>query len=244
VLRQSGRLVDGVVLVLFAPRCAVCHALLDRFGGGPVCRACWDAVPLFTPPLCTACGAPLGWSEDGICAACRRVPRFVDRAASIGPYEGSLREIIHALKYEGRRSVAANLAALMATRGGGMLATADLVVPVPLHWRRRYARGFNQAEQLARRLGLPVARALVRVRATRSQIGLAAPERRQNVRGAFRLKRMAGWRRRLTGTSVVLIDDVSTTGATLEACAEVLKAAGVREVRALTAARTVSTSGR
>jgi ComF family protein len=117
---------------------------------------------------------------------------------------------------------------------------ADCVVPVPLHWRREHWRGFNQARELSRHLHLPVVDALVRTRSTRPQIELAAERRRANVAGAFRQR--LGWRRHRTAPAktVVLVDDVSTTGATLEACARVLKAAGASEVYALTAARVVS----
>lgn len=118
----------------------------------------------------------------------------------------------------------------------GVLDGADALVPVPLHRSRRRARGFNQAEELARHLGPRVLPALRRVRATPSQTDLPASRRHANVRGAFALLRGIDVR----DLSVVLVDDVSTTGATLEACARVLKAAGAGEVRAVTAARVVS----
>lgn len=119
-----------------------------------------------------------------------------------------------------------------------MLDGADVVVPVPLHRARRLARGFNQAADLARGLGLPVSQALRRTRNTGSQADLPAARRHANVRGAFRLARRAPIR----GASVVLVDDVSTTGATLEACGRALLEGGAREVRALIAARAVTRS--
>ena len=137
----------------------------------------------------------------------------------------------------------------MRESGTAMLATADLAVPVPLHPRRERARGFNQADDLARQLGLPVAPLLRRVRDTASQIELPADARHQNVRDAFSFARIPGsgshLRQGYGGQAripavIVLVDDVSTTGATLDACARVLKAAGVKEVRALTAARVVT----
>jgi ComF family protein len=141
------------------------------------------------------------------------------------------------MKYEGRRSLARPLAALMRHRGADMLNGAACVVPVPLHPSRRRERGFNQAVDLAAHLGLPVVSALRRVRATATQTGLPAARRHRNVRDAFRATR-AGLA--LAGATVVLVDDVSTTGATLESCARALKEIGVAEVRALTAARVVS----
>src|SRR5204862_6556651 len=122
-------------------------------------------------------------------------------------------------------------------RGADLLDGAGCAVPVPLHASRRRSRGFNQAFDLARHLGLPVSKALRRVRATTAQTGLPAAQRHRNVRHAFAPTRHA---RVLAGAIVVLVDDVSTTGATLEACARALKEAGVREVRALTAARVVA----
>jgi predicted amidophosphoribosyltransferase len=178
---------------------------------------------------------------------------------SAGAYEGALRRMVQALKYEGRRGLARRLAALMRERGAEVLAGADLAVPVPLHWRRRLARGFNQAEDLAASLGLPVCRALARARSTRPQFGLGLGDRRRNVHGAFvprrrlRLRVTGGTGRRrpairleaceavrVAGACVVLVDDLTTTGATLRECAEVLKRLGARDVRALTAARALA----
>ena len=143
-----------------------------------------------------------------------------------------MKEIIHAFKYERRRSIAAGLGALMRDHGAALLHDADIVVPVPLHRRREYGRGFNQAGDLARHLGVPVAPVLKRVVFTQSQIELPRDQRRANVKDAFTL---AGDVRNIS--VAVVVDDVSTTGSTLEACAKVLRAAGVKDVRALTAAR-------
>ena len=163
--------------------------------------------------------------------------RHVERSRAIGAYAGALRSIVHALKYDGRRSLAAPLAALMRERAGDLLDGVDAAVAVPLHWSRRGERGFDQAVDLARRLNLPVCPALRRIRATSAQASLPASRRHANVRNAFRPTRAA---RGLRGARVVLVDDVSTTGATLEACARALKEGGIAEVRALTAARVVT----
>jgi len=167
------------------------------------------------------------------------VSPFITLGCAIGMYEGVLREILHALKYDGRRSVASRLSLMMADDGREVLGGADAVVPVPLHWRRQRERGFNQAADLAAGLGMPILHALTRVRGTRPQVELPAAERHRNVHDAFRL---AGnpHRRPLDGSCLVVVDDVMTTGATLNACARVLKRAGVAEIRALTAARVVT----
>ena len=155
-------------------------------------------------------------------------------ACAVDDYDGRMKEIIHALKYEGRRTIAPPLAALMRECGAPLLRDADIVVPVPLHPRREFQRGFNQADDLARHLGLPVAKMLVRTKHTSSQIDLPAGQRHHNVRDAFGLQPSAVSH---MPRVVVLVDDVATTGATLDACAMVLKRSGVKEVRALTAAR-------
>jgi ComF family protein len=151
------------------------------------------------------------------------LPSSISRARAIGAYEGAL---------------AARLSEMMSQRGGEVLDGAVCVVPVPLHHSRRRARGFNQALDLARGLPLPVCHALRRVRATTTQTSLPAARRHKNVRDAFAATRAVD---ALSGQIVVLVDDVWTTGATLEACARVLKTWGVAEVRALTAARVVRT---
>jgi ComF family protein len=210
---------------------------------GPVCASCWASIPTLPGPFCRTCGDPLpSWRVISAalarCPRCRRRPGLIASARTAGDYDGALRDIIHAFKYDGRRGLARPLGAMMREAGAELLRDADVVVPVPLHPWRRLRRGFNQAEDLARRLDVPVLPALIRVRPTAPQMGLTAAARRRNVRGAFRVSPIR-WRRRqrLEGAKVVLVDDVRTTGATLEACAAALVDAGVHEVRALTAAR-------
>jgi ComF family protein len=156
-------------------------------------------------------------------------------------YEGALRDVIHSFKYEGRWSLAAPLAGLARRCAAEALEGCHCAIPVPLHPWRRLRRGFNQADEIARALRLPVVHALWRIRATPPQTRLGAGARRRNVGRAFILspwmrtrRARAAW---LADRVVLLVDDVRTTGATLESCAEVLRAAGVREVRTLTVAR-------
>jgi len=147
-----------------------------------------------------------------------------------------MKEIVHALKYDRRHTIPKRLGRLMRERGEELLRDARVVVPVPLHPRREFERGFNQAELLANHLGVPVARLLRRVRHTPSQIDLPKDQRRDNLNGAFAIN--PDPRSPIPDPRiVVLVDDVATTGSTLEACAQVLRSAGVKEVRALTAAR-------
>ena len=234
---------DAVIAVLLAPCCAACDTPLDRPTKGCICSACWSDIRPLSEPLCDTCGDVLPtWRLAAIaahrCARCRRIPRAITIGRAIAPYEGRLREIVHALKYGGRRSIAKPLAQLMTAAAPRVFHGADFAVPVPLHFLRQYRRGFNQADDLARHLPLPLLRALRRRRPTATQTDLPEAQRRKNVRGAFAVRRRA--RGRIAGAIVVLVDDVSTTGATLDACARVLLEAGAKEVRALTAARAVS----
>jgi ComF family protein len=187
-------------------------------------------------PLCACCHRTLESPLGGpVCPRC-----WEDARAADGRYHGALREIIHAMKYDGRRSLARPLAALLRDRHHAAFAAASSVVPVPLFPWRRLRRGFNQAADLAALLDLPVVHALWRVRPTAPQTGLTAAERRGNVRGAFRFSPLVSRTRReryITDRIVVLVDDVMTTGATSRACAEVLSEAGAAEVRVITLAR-------
>lgn len=241
-LRSALRSVaDGALAILLAPECAACHEPLGEPTRGPVCVQCWNAIVPITPPCCRTCGDPLpSWRvisiAESTCPRCRRKPPLVTLVRAVGPYEGSLRAIVHALKYGARSTLAGPLAARLRTCGEEVLAGADVVVPIPLHRSRQRQRGFNQAAEIARHLGIPMQHALRRTRQTPSQADLPAARRHANVRGAFAPAAEASVSERI----VVLVDDVSTTGATLNACAAVLLTAGAREVRALIVARAVT----
>lgn len=208
-----------VLTSLFEPPCAACRATLARPLDGAVCDVCWSSL---------GSAAAMEFRFDASHA--------IGWAIAVDDYDGRMKDVIHALKYDRRRTISPRLGALMRDRGAALLGDADCVVPVPLHPRREYARGFNQAHDLAIHLGLPVVSLLKRVIHTRSQIDLPRAERKANVTAAFAIDQPLG----PSINIVVLVDDVSTTGATLESCARVLKAAGVKEVRALTAARVVN----
>lgn len=252
IVRRATDLFDtcgnAAIRLFFAPVCASCDEPLDRPLAGPVCDACWQAVPLLTPPWCPSCGDPLpGWqTSPEPCVRCRREPPAFETARSVGRYDGSLRAILHAFKYEHRRLLAIPLAARLRDAGRDLLADAHAVVPVPLHPWRALNRGFNQADDLARGLGRPVWPVLRRRRHGPPQAGLPAARRQANVRDAYALRWLTmagrqGWHRpSFDGAVLVLVDDVMTTGATLDACSRVLRAAGARTVRALTVARAAS----
>lgn len=232
-------LVDPVLALVFPTRCPACQEILDRPTSGPLCEGCWLALPRHGAAVCP-CGQVLFSASGPPCGRCRRGLAPFTRGASLGPYEGPLRAVIHELKYRGRRHAARRLARELAAQEAvrRAMSGADTLVPVPLHPRRLRQRGFNQAELLARELarclgGAVAPGALVRRVDTAAQAGLTAAKRRANVRGAFACRRRA----LVAGRVVVLVDDVYTTGATARACAQVLREAGAKEVRVLTVAR-------
>jgi len=236
------RLCDGILCLAWAPRCAACDSLIDRPTRGVVCDECWHQVQRITPPLCERCGLPVARPVgSGVSHALCRPASAVTRRRAAGFYDGSLRAIIHAFKYQRRRSLARPLARLMLTAGGELLSDAHFIVPVPLHPRRQRSRGFNQAAVLAHHLDLPIVDLIRRTRQTPPQTSLSAVQRHRNVKDAFAPRHVSSRGRRTHARTiqdgiVVLVDDVSTTGATLEACGQVLKEMGAREVRGITAA--------
>jgi ComF family protein len=193
--------------------------------------------PMSAEFFCSSCRTPFQnafpLDANGRCALCRSGLRGFDAAYSFGTYEGVLRKLIHLYKYGKVKTLARPLSGLLA-QALPRDEAFDAAVPVPLYWRRRLQRGFNQAELLARglsrRTGIPVVRALGRLRPTPAQAGLSNSARRQNVSQAFRAHGVQGKR-------ILLIDDVMTTGATAASCAAALKQAGARRVSLLTVAR-------
>lgn len=225
------RLGRAAVDLVFPPRCALCGR------GGPfVCHECAVTLPRALPPRCPRCWRPTATPDP--CLECLERLSPLDGVRSTFLYQGSVRDLVHALKYDGQTALAEPMTALMEADLREQGAGIDLVVPVPLFSRRRRSRGYNQSALLAREIGkllaVPVADdALVRLRNTPPQARLtSAGERRSNVEGAFACRDA-----RLAGRSILLIDDVTTTGATLESCAVPLKTAGASCVRALTFAR-------
>ena len=221
--------------------CRVCGEPLKEVSRIPVCSHCLAAPkPLAAEYLCAGCRAPFAsqWplDEHGLCALCRGGMQGFDAAYSFGFYDGTLRDLIHLLKYGRISTLAAPL--------GRLLSLAypreqkfDVIVPVPMHWRRRWERGFNQAELLARvlseRTGIPIALPVRRRKSTAPQAGMTGSARRANVSAAFQVRKPAVVR----GRRILLVDDVLTTGATAGACARAIKRAGARHVAVITVAR-------
>jgi ComF family protein len=237
-------LIDRVLCACFAPSCAACRQPLGSGRRGPVCAACWTAIRIVSPPWCDRCGEPrASWRDGTTCPRCRACPPQFNTARAYGLYDGPLRHIVHALKYRGHQSLGPALTALMRHAGRDVLAHAEAVVPVPLHPWRRLRRGFNQADLLATALGPPLWRPLVRRRLGAPQAQLSGQRRLENVQGAYALSTRSAWMTRKHPRAVVLVDDVMTTGATLDACSQVLREAGVEWIAALTVARAANLIG-
>ncbi len=229
-------------LLVFPSFCKICGEPLDRPGERIVCGACLGGLRPRHGPVCPLCGRfEDGPAEGHICRRClARWPAF-SRHRSCGVYGGALRDIILLFKYRKYAPLSRPLARFAASCLGDeaeLWDGVDGLVPVPLHPSRRRDRGFNQARLLARDLakprGLPVlAGALVKVRNTPAQAGLKASDRERNVRGVYAVRRPE----RVRGRTLLLVDDVTTTGATVRECARVLAAAGAKEVRAITLAQ-------
>ncbi len=231
---------DALFRAFFPDDCRLCERELTRITAVPVCGPCLEGIASRRATAgCLHCGHPFEDAEKALdrCGACRVDPPSFDRARSFGTYEGDLRRLIHLMKYDGMRPLAKRLGRLMAATADDFEAL-DYLVPVPLYRRRRWSRGFNQAGLLAAAMAeatdIPARGGLLRrTRATESQAGLSNQQRRSNVAGAFSAPRPGEVR----GRRILLIDDVMTTGATLEACAKALKRAGARYVGAVTSAR-------
>ncbi len=222
--------------VLFPVRCAGCQR-----SGHVLCPTCIAQIRPLPSPFCQLCGTPL--STYGTCKNCQYHPPKLSGQRAVSLYQEPLRGCIHGLKYDGNTRLAEPLGLLMAKAYTGYGMRADVLIPVPLHSERQKQRGYNHAFLLAEvcsaKLDIPVNNdILVRHRATVAQVDLHPRERYQNVAGAFACA-SASASRAINGRNIVIIDDVSTTGATLEACAAPLVAAGAKEVWGLVLARPV-----
>jgi ComF family protein len=236
------QLLNALLDVILPPLCHICHTFIPNAGSLHICPTCRDLLPLVSSPLCPVCGIPfVGAGGDHRCGSCTTHPPHFDAAHANFLYEGAIRDLIHSFKYHRNTHLRYPLALLTLEGLNATVSkhTPHLIIPVPLHRSRLRQRGFNQAvllgSELSRRLSLKMLPdALVRVRQTEPQIELTATERRLNVKGAFSVKKGD----LVTGKRILLLDDVMTTGSTMDECAKELKKAGADVVIAVTAART------
>jgi ComF family protein len=250
--RIAGDAVRSLLAALFPSDCRFCHASLFTLSRLPVCNSCLESIQPIAQPRCTLCGDLLHGEDarhgDACCPECALEPPTFARAVSHSAYTGALRQLIHLLKYERVRTAARLLGHLTAQAAlqleGDIDAESLLLIPVPVHKIRLRSRGFNQAELIARHSQREMARnlgrtlelettALLRVRFADSQVAFSAAERREQIRGAFKVSSRA----RVKGREVLLVDDVMTTGATAAECARELLHAGAARVWVVTPAR-------
>jgi ComF family protein len=220
--------------------CLCCRARVDT--DGALCANCWRGVNFIRAPYCDRLGIPMPFDtgERIISAAAFARPPAYDRARAVAHFDGTMRRLIHGLKYSDRHDCVPLFGRWLAVAGAEILVGADMLAPVPLNRWRLLRRRFNQAALLARELGQRTGLAfepeiVTRPRRTRSQVGLKPEERRKNVSGAFAVAR--GGEKKVAGRNIVIVDDVITTGATAEAMAKLLKAAGAARVDVLALAR-------
>ena len=223
-----------MVGVLFPPRCALCGRSLDDLS--ILCPACESELPELEGSRCRRCGEPVSAEGLDLCIACGTKNQPVDRALFLGPYDGAWGALVRILKFDREPAVARDLGRRMASalQAAGPECVPDWVTYVPMSRSDRRARGFNQARLLAnaiaRRIGVPLHRGLVKTRRTAPQGRLSAAHRHRNLRGAFRPVPCFGGH-------VLLVDDICTTGSTIEECARALKRGGAQTVTVLAVAR-------
>jgi len=243
-LRQGmpalGRIGRGGLDLLYPPACMACGA--GTGSTDALCPACWQQMRFIAKPYCQRLGTPFAVDYGGelLSPAAIADPPVFGRARAVALYDGPARDLVHRLKFNDRPELARGLGRMMAAAGAELLAEADVIVPVPLHWTRAWKRRFNQATELARVVsrhsGLPLdVASLRRTKRTPSQVGLTRAQRRDNVQGAFHVGDAE--RAAFVGRRVLLVDDVLTTGATMNAAARVLLRAGAVQVDVLTFAR-------
>ncbi len=241
LLAKTGRtLLDAI----YPPLCISCRAATGEAHG--LCAACWSKINFLDGPQCAACGLPFEIDPGGetLCAPCHTEPPDFDRACSVMHYDDASKALVLALKRADRHDLVPPLARWLERGGRELVAEADLIIPVPLHRWRLWARRFNQSALLAQKLARLSAKpydplALIRTRPTPSQGAMpSAGARKKNVQGAFKVADPAA----VAGKAVLLVDDVYTTGATVNSCARALKKAGAARVLVVTLARVVRPS--
>jgi ComF family protein len=242
----ASRATRALLDIFFPPLCMACRKRVRE--PHALCAACWLAISFIEPPLCARCGHPFDADpgSETICGACHLHPHHFDRARSLFRYDNASRGLILGLKHGDRLDHLPGLARWLSRAGSELLRDADIIVPVPLHRWRLWQRRFNQsgllAEHIAAQSGKPHRPlVIIRTRHTASQGEMpSAKARRRNVLGAFKVPPASI--PQIRGRKVVLVDDVFTTGATLDACARALKRAGAVRVDVLTVSRVVRPS--
>ena len=244
---EGGSWLDALSSLFFPSPCRICQGPLT-FHRSLICESCWEAIRLIEFPICPCCGTPFSWEESQtsavqfLCGTCRLQEPPFEQARSVAYYEGTMREAIHLFKYGKRQDMGRHLGRLMVScfPPEWDLSAIDLVLPIPLHLRRRWERGFNQSLILATALTDSLclkleARLLLRSRPTLPQSDLSLSEKFSNLKGAFSVRRP----HKIEGQGILLVDDVYTSGATAQEASKTLLKAGAERVFVYTLARSV-----
>ncbi|MEW6606332.1 MAG: ComF family protein [bacterium] len=238
-------LFDDLINFIFPSKCRTCGKLLPTLAEKYICNECFSKINRVSPPYCDKCGKMLVESfneiEKPLCEECQIHKKHFLKARIMGVYEGILRESIHIFKFEKKICMQKPLSELLVNylkeQQGDLISQIDFIIPVPLHRKRFRVRGFNQAQLLAFHIGryfnLPLNLDLKRIRFTTPQMNLEREQRIQNIKGAFAVKNQ----NIITNKHLLLVDDIFTTGATVNECSKVLMKAGAKQVFVLTLAR-------
>ncbi len=238
-----GRFGHTTLNLILPPQCPITGEAVTS--PGVLGASGWAQLDFIDEPFCNGCGAPFAtfYGDDVLCPSRIMEPPLFDRARAVVLYNDAARRLVPALKFSDRLELAEMFGAWMARAGGAIIDKDSLIIPVPLHWRRLMSRRFNQsamlADEISKRCGArTLLRGLKRIRATPPQKEIPSIDgRRRNVAGAFAINE--NYRRAIKGANIVLVDDVLTTGATVSACASVLKRGGASQVDVLVLARVV-----
>jgi len=245
LIRHLGRALSALADILLPPRCIQCSRTVEV--NGTLCAECWRQITFLGEPCCAKCGLPFPYDAGAgaLCAGCIAEPPRFDRARSVFAYDDRSRRLVLALKHADRLHGVPAFGQWLARAGAPLLEDADLIMPVPLHWTRLWRRRYNQSALLAHAVAAAMASGptvtpdlLYRRRRTPIQGRRTRTQRAENVRGAFALRRPEA----IEGKKIVLIDDVLTSGATVEECAKILRRAGAARIDVLTLARAVRIS--
>ncbi|MBN2418057.1 MAG: ComF family protein [Deltaproteobacteria bacterium] len=240
-------LISNLIDIIYPPRCQICGDFLNEhpIDRGDICDSCLSGFKILTHPFCRICSEPFKSEveEDHLCEKCLIKRPYYDELRSPYLYEEKLKNAIQLIKYSGKSDIVKSLGPLLAAFAKGCTNNAiDMImIPVPLHRKKLKQRGFNQSalfvKTISSTLGIETDLfTLIRTRYTESQAGLSLDQRRRNVKGAFEIRE----ENKISGKTVILVDDVATTGNTMNECARVLKKAGCEKVLGLTLARTAA----
>lgn len=248
LLSSGNKLVKWGLNLILPPRCPISGDIVDSVGA--ISPRAWRDLTFISDPKCKCCCIPFAVDvatgieniPDYLCADCMANPKPFDRTISLLQYDDASKKLVLAFKHGDALHLHTSITPLLANAGQEILSPDSILVPVPLHWRRLVKRRYNQSAvlcaSLSKHLGLTYyPDALTRTRHTPPQGHRSARERHKNVAGAFDIKPSTA--QQISGKTIILVDDVYTTGATLEECAKVLKAAGAKAVNILTVARAV-----